>query len=90
MSKRTRPTTQSIKQGQTIYMINYHIEKGFDEEVTVDKYFLYSHKTTLPPIGCAFDKLPVSRVRDYIKKFGNMDLFYSIKKAESFANLINK
>lgn len=75
-----KPTIKNIRQGQTIYRVSPII--GVYEAYEVRAYFLYSHKTELPPRGQIIDRLPVSLVREYISKYGNNNLFYTREKAE--------
>ena len=89
MAKPKHPTIRSLRQGQTIYLVPY----PYDGEIwTVVKYRLYSHKTPLPPKGQMIEKLPVTKVKESLKKitFNNNQVFYSRKKAQSRADMLNK
>jgi len=50
MAKRKVVTPNSAKQGQTVYWIDRHWEKGPESNPELKKIFLHSHKTPLPAV----------------------------------------
>jgi hypothetical protein len=83
MAKRSKPTVQSLRQGQTIYYVEryYHWCPRNRPAPEIKAQFLYNEKTPLPPLGCIIDRMPVSRIREWIRQNGANIFFYSRKKA---------
>lgn len=78
-----KPNFTNVRQGQTIYIIDRHIEYGPEAEPEIKKKFLYSENEKLPPINCIIERMPVSYARYVLKKYGNRDCYFSRRKAIS-------
>ena len=91
MAKRKHPTVKSLRQGQTVYWVSDDIGDNYRVSKRVVGYFMYSHKTPLPPIGSIIEKMPVSRIRGFAMAYkGSMkNCYYSRKMAEGAARNIN-
>ena len=77
-----KPTADIIKQGQTIYHISVPGDVALEyRHAIATSYFLYSHNEPLPTKGAAIKKMPVNRVKWYLKTFGNRLFYYSKAKA---------
>ena len=76
-----KPTYKNIRQGQTVYFINKNYLKGWDADPELNTYFLYSHKEPLPPQGCIIERMPVSLLREILKKFPSRDFYFSRRTA---------
>lgn len=92
MAKPLHPTVNSIKQGQTIYMlINDSYLRGRDMPWYMKAFYLHGKNTFLPDTGFKILKLPANYIKDKVKfdpTFGNV-LFYSKRKAVSRMKLLN-
>lgn len=67
-----------LKQGQTVYLIDVGTQH-WPFQPFITKWFLYSHKQTLPPRGFNIDKLPVTYANDLLSK--GFKLYTSRRKA---------
>lgn len=90
MAKPKHPTAKTLRQGQTVYhVVDSSIWMGEENNdgVQVIGYFMFSHKTPLPPVGSRIESMPVSHARNALIRVGisNKTMFYSRKRAESAA-----
>jgi len=76
-----KPTHRNIRQGQTVYFINRHLERAFDAKPEIDSYFLYSHKQRWPPRCCIIERMPVSLLKELIKNNPHHGFYFSRRKA---------
>ena len=76
-----KPNHRNVRQGQTIYQIDRHYERGYDAKPEIISHALHSQKVAMPPEGCVFEKLPISFLRKYLKREGGEGFFFSRKKA---------
>lgn len=92
MAKRTHPTEQSVKAGQTLYQVYGTGEpdrhNGFVYRINPIR--VGSDKTPLPAPGCIahelpawFIKLNLSKRSRWVNRQINLSLYYSLKKARS-------
>jgi len=79
MAKPKHPTTKSIRQGQTIYLVHkYHCP-------VIQGVFIGRKKTALPPPGEIIRVMPVNIARRKLEELGNDFIYYSIKRATTAA-----
>jgi hypothetical protein len=90
MAKRLHPTSKSIRQGQTIYLVFRDYSKGYEAPPKIDTIYIHSQKKELPPKCCVIQEMPVSRMREILingedkfssRSAGNQCFYYSSKKA---------
>lgn len=84
MSKQKRPTSKSVRQGQTVY-VSFVDYANRNPEVRTIKIFISGVDV---PEGCVMDHASVERVRLFCEKYG--DLFYSRRKAISEAKRLKQ
>ncbi len=90
MTKPTHPTLKSLRQGQTVYcVVNDSFLLGEKKQKYVVRYFMYSHKTPMPPPGQLISQVPVSNMQKAIRlhNVSMQNWYYSRKKAEKAAKL---
>jgi len=67
MAKKKKPNEKTIKQGQTIYIVNSGLAD--DRPAFVERYFLESHKKESPPTGVRIEgSCPVNHIKEWIRR----------------------
>ena len=90
MAKPKHPTLRSLRQGQTVYcVVDDSFLMGEKKPKYVMKYFMYSHKTPMPPLGQIIEKVPISNIKKAIRlhNISMENWYYSRKTAERAAKL---
>jgi len=83
---------KNLRQGQTVYLILGDFIKNPEVLIyKVKKYALCSKKEFLPLSGVATQNLPVSFAKEFVsRKVSSGGIFYSRRKANSMAKLLNR
>lgn len=69
MAKRKHPTWKSIRQGQTVYIANFHIERDeFPLTADVKRYQVVSDKVIIQP-GTISPFINIGRIRMILKDY---------------------
>jgi len=75
------PTLKSVRQGQTIYLV---YGPGYASIPDISQVFICSNNIPDPEEGSMYSEIPVRQVKNWITIFGNKNLYYSRRKAESY------
>ncbi len=76
-----KPSYKNVRQGQTVYTIDPHYERGYDAEPEIISHALHSQKVAMPPECCVIERLPINFLRQYLKREDSKGFFFSRKKA---------
>ncbi len=84
MAKR-KPTAKNIRQGQTVYTVDYHfhIPPPYTPNPTIIKFFLYSQKEPFPQEGSIIERMPITLLRRSFEQYGNKGWYFSRRQAET-------
>jgi len=78
---------KKLKQGQTIYIVQYDIES---RTFKMFSYFLYSKKQALPPEGEITTKMPITLMVKIVEYYTNCYYTHSRRKALTRLNRMRK
>ena len=90
MAKPKHPTSKTVRQGQTIYVVEWIFPNPTVRIITEE--FLHSHKTPLPPEGCVIEFPSVRLYKKFLTAHPHLNdaYFYSKRKAKRALAELNK